>query len=60
MVLPVVPARYAAFPGALRLLAIAGAIHVAWLGVSSIRSGLKGGGGPAASSRLARVLPPTH
>jgi threonine/homoserine/homoserine lactone efflux protein len=40
-------ALMAAFPGAFRLLAIAGAVYVAWLGVSSIRSGLKGGGGPA-------------
>ncbi|MDO9224234.1 MAG: LysE family translocator [Caulobacter sp.] len=40
-------ALMAAFPGAFRLLAIAGALYVAWLGVSSIRSGLKGGGGPA-------------
>lgn len=39
-------ALMAAFPGAFRLLAVAGALYVAWLGISSIRSGLKGGGGP--------------
>ncbi len=39
-------ALMAAFPGAFRLLAIAGARYVAWLGISAIRSGLKGGGGP--------------
>lgn len=39
-------ALMAAFPAAFHLLAVAGALYVAWLGVSSIRSGLKGGGGP--------------
>ena len=40
-------ALMAAFPGAFHLLAIAGALYVAWLGIRSIRSGLRGGGGPA-------------
>ena len=40
-------ALMAAFPGAFHLLAIGGALYVAWLGVSSIRAGLRGGGGPA-------------
>lgn len=40
-------ALMAAFPEAFRLLAVAGALYVAWLGIGSIRSGLKGGGGPA-------------
>lgn len=39
-------ALMAAFPAAFRLLAIAGGLYVAWLGISSIRSGLRGGGGP--------------
>lgn len=40
-------ALMAAFPRAFHLLAIAGALYVAWLGISSIRSGLRGGPGPA-------------
>lgn len=36
-----------AFPAAFRLLALGGALYVAWLGVSSIRAGLRGEGGPA-------------
>lgn len=40
-------ALMAAFPGAFRLLAVAGALYVAWLGISSIRSAFNGGGGPA-------------
>lgn len=40
-------ALMAAFPQAFHLLAIAGALYVAWLGIGSIRAGLKGGGGPA-------------
>lgn len=40
-------ALMAAFPAAFRLLAIAGALYVAWLGLGSILSGLRGGGGPA-------------
>ncbi|MFZ5668184.1 MAG: LysE family translocator [Pseudomonadota bacterium] len=37
-----------AFPSAFRLLAWLGAAYVAWLGVGSIRSALRGEGGPAA------------
>lgn len=40
-------ALMAAFPAAFHLLAIAGALYVAWLGLGSILSGLRGGGGPA-------------
>jgi threonine/homoserine/homoserine lactone efflux protein len=40
-------ALMAAFPQAFRLLAVAGGLYVAWLGISSIRSGLRGEGGPA-------------
>lgn len=39
-------ALMAAFPQAFHLLSVAGALYVAWLGIGSIRSGLKGGGGP--------------
>jgi threonine/homoserine/homoserine lactone efflux protein len=39
-------ALVAAFPKAFHLLAVAGAIYVAWLGLKSIWSGIKGGGGP--------------
>lgn len=35
-----------AFPAAFRLLALGGGLYVAWLGVSSIRAGLRGEGGP--------------
>lgn len=40
-------ALMAAFPAAFRVLAVAGGLYVAWLGVSSIRAGLRGEGGPA-------------
>lgn len=40
-------ALMAAFPAAFHLMAIAGALYVAWLGIGSIRSGLRGGAGPA-------------
>lgn len=39
-------ALIAAFPTVFRLLAVAGAVYVAWLGLKSIWSGIKGGGGP--------------
>lgn len=39
-------ALMAAFPQAFHLLAIAGALYVAWLGINSIRSGLRGDPGP--------------
>lgn len=41
-------ALMAAFPQAFRMLAIAGGLYVAWLGITSIRAGLRGEGGPAA------------
>jgi threonine/homoserine/homoserine lactone efflux protein len=41
-------ALMAAFPAAFRLLALGGGLYVAWLGVSSIRAGLRGEGGPSA------------
>ncbi len=40
-------ALMAAFPQAFRLLAIGGGLYVAWLGISAIRSGLRGDGGPS-------------
>lgn len=40
-------ALMAAFPRAFHLLAIAGGLYVAWLGIGSIRAGLRGEGGPA-------------
>lgn len=40
-------ALVAAFPRAFHLVAIAGGLYVAWLGVKSIWSGIKGEGGPA-------------
>lgn len=40
-------ALMAAFPAAFRLLAIGGGLYVAWLGLGSIRAGLRGEGGPA-------------
>ncbi|MFA7263171.1 MAG: LysE family translocator [Caulobacter sp.] len=40
-------ALMAAFPRAFHLLAIAGGLYVAWLGIASIRSGIRGEGGPA-------------
>lgn len=39
-------ALMAAFPAAFHVLAVLGALYVAWLGLKSILSGLKGGGGP--------------
>lgn len=39
-------ALMAAFPRAFHLLAIAGGLYVAWLGIGSIRSGIRGKGGP--------------
>lgn len=39
-------ALMAAFPQVFRVLAIGGGLYVAWLGVSSIRAGLRGEGGP--------------
>lgn len=40
-------ALMAAFPQAFRILAIAGGLYVAWLGIGSILAGLRGEGGPA-------------
>jgi len=40
-------ALMAAFPAAFRVLAVAGGLYVAWLGLSSILAGLRGEGGPA-------------
>jgi threonine/homoserine/homoserine lactone efflux protein len=39
-------ALVAAFPSAFHLLAVAGALYVAWLGLKSIWSGVRGEGGP--------------
>jgi threonine/homoserine/homoserine lactone efflux protein len=38
------------FPEAFRLIAIAGGLYVAWLGIKAIASALKGAGGPAAAT----------
>ena len=48
-------ALMAAFPGAFRLLAVAGALYVAWLGISAIRSGLTGGGAGPVGGPVAPV-----
>jgi len=40
-------ALVAAFPAAFHVLAVLGALYVAWLGLKSVWSGIKGGGGPA-------------
>lgn len=47
-------ALVAAFPEAFRLLAIAGGLYVAWLGLRSLWSGVKGDGGPAEAPAVHR------
>ena len=47
-------ALVSAFPAAFHVLAVAGGVYVAWLGVKSIWSGLRGEGGPATAPDVHR------
>jgi threonine/homoserine/homoserine lactone efflux protein len=47
-------ALVAAFPKAFHLLAVAGGLYVAWLGIKSIWSGIRGQGGPAEAPAVHR------
>lgn len=48
-------ALVAAFPAAFRVLAIAGGLYVAWLGLRSIWTGLRGEGGPVRAPTVHRA-----
>jgi len=47
-------ALVSAFPAAFHVLAVAGGVYVAWLGVKSIWSGIRGEGGPATAPDVHR------